>query len=61
MLDNSDQDEQIHTVEAEINKIEAKPRRLEHYYYKRPTSQDVLFEENDNFIQNNYQGRFIYE
>jgi hypothetical protein len=45
--------------EAEINPIYTS-KSLEKYYYKRPTPQDLLFEENE-FYQNSYPGKSIYE
>ena len=46
----------------EITKLDFKPRRrAEKYYYKRPTPMDILFEENDDLVQNSYHENFIYE
>jgi hypothetical protein len=45
--------------EAEINPIYTS-KSLEKYYYKRPSPQDLLFEENE-FYQNSYSGKSIYE
>ncbi|CAL5202502.1 unnamed protein product [Lathyrus oleraceus] len=36
------------------------PRPIEKYYYKRPSPQDLLFEEPEPF-QNSYSGKAIYE
>ncbi|CAK8531618.1 unnamed protein product [Lathyrus sativus] len=36
------------------------PRPIEKYYYKRPSPQDLLFEESEPF-QNSYSGKVIYE
>ncbi|XP_050912612.1 uncharacterized protein LOC127127466 [Lathyrus oleraceus] len=36
------------------------PRPIEKYYYKRPSPQDLLFEESEPF-QNSYSGKAIYE
>ena len=47
---------------SEINKLDFKARRrADKYYYKRPTPMDILFEENDDLIQNSYHGNSIYE
>jgi len=47
---------------TEINKLNFKPRRrADKYYYKRPTPMDILFEENDDLVQNSYHGNSIYE
>jgi len=45
----------------EINKIQHSPRTLERFYYKRPTPIDVLFEENETFLQRGFSGTNIYE
>jgi hypothetical protein len=45
--------------EAEVNPIYTS-KSLEKYYYKRPSPQDLLFEENE-FYQNSYSGKSIYE
>jgi hypothetical protein len=42
-----------------INPIYTK-RFVDKYYYQRPSPQDLLYEEND-FYQNSYSGRSIYE
>ncbi|CAL5191693.1 unnamed protein product [Lathyrus oleraceus] len=42
-----------------INHVYA-PRPIEEYYYKRPSLQDLLFEESEPF-QNSYSGKAIYE
>ncbi|CAL5193380.1 unnamed protein product [Lathyrus oleraceus] len=42
-----------------INLVYA-PRPIEKYYYKRPSPQDLLFEESEPF-QNSYSGKAIYE
>ena len=44
---------------SSINPVYA-TRPIEKYYYKRPSPQDLLFEEPDNF-QNSYSGKALYE
>jgi hypothetical protein len=49
----------INNNRADINPIYAK-KSVDKYYYDRPLPQDLLYEEND-FYQNSYSGRSIYE
>ncbi|XP_045798027.1 uncharacterized protein LOC123892268 [Trifolium pratense] len=50
---------EINDQVAQINPIYA-PKPVEKYYYKRPSPQDLLFEEAEPF-QNSYSGKAIYE
>jgi hypothetical protein len=45
--------------EDSINPVYSQ-RSVDKHYYKRPSPQDLLYEENDNF-QNSYSGKQIYE
>ena len=49
----------IKTKSTKSNHYRKKP--LDHHYYKKPTPQDILFEENNHLIQSNYQANSIYE
>ncbi|XP_045792081.1 uncharacterized protein LOC123886847 [Trifolium pratense] len=51
--------EEINDQVAQVNPIYA-PKPVEKYYYKRPSPQDLLFEETEPF-QNSYSGKAIYE
>ncbi|KAK2370774.1 hypothetical protein QL285_083788 [Trifolium repens] len=55
MFANHDMNDHV----AQINPIYA-PKPVEKYYYKRPSPQDLLFEESEPF-QNSYSGKAIYE
>jgi hypothetical protein len=45
---------------ADINTVYTK-RAIDKIYYDRPSPQDLLFEENEDIVQNSYSGRSIYE
>jgi hypothetical protein len=47
-------------ADVNINTVYSK-RGVEKIYYDRPSPQDLLFEENEDFVQNSYSGRSIYE
>jgi hypothetical protein len=45
---------------ADINTVYTK-RAIDKIYYDRPSPQDLLFEETEDFVQNSYSCRSIYE
>ncbi|MCI16092.1 hypothetical protein A2U01_0037233, partial [Trifolium medium] len=58
-LANMFADNKINETEAVVNPIYAS-KPVEKYYYKRPSPQDLLFEETEPY-QNSYSGKAIYE
>ena len=57
---NTDTEQHIQNIEASFHKIEYEPFGLK-TYYKRPTPQDLLFEEDSFQNQVSYNSRTIYE